>query len=271
MKPITRQTLHEYNRRVWNERVKAHALHTRTATERDFATPLRAVDPRGWLGDTVAGKRVLCLASGGGLQSVLLAAAKAEVTVVDLSPDMLDQDRRIAAERGLYLRIVETSMDDLSALATAFFDIVMQPVSSCYIPDIGQLYHEVARVTAPDGIYISQHKQPVNLQASSVPGPAGYEVVNCYYRTAPLPFLPGNFEHREAGAIEFLHRWEELIGKLCRSGFVIEDLQEPNYTNPLAPSGSFGHRSQFIPPYVAIKSRRTSELEPDTKTLILPA
>ena len=257
MKAMTIQSVYEQNRRVWNERVQARALHTRTATEQDFEAPLKVVDPRGWLGDSVAGKRALCLASGGGLQSVLLAAAQADVTVVDLSPAMLAQDRRMAAERGLNLRIVETSMDDLSMLASAYFDIVIQPVSSCYIPDIGQLYREVARVTAPGGLYLSQHKQPVNLQASASPGPNGYVLVESYYHTGPLPLITGGYDHREAGAIEFLHRWESLVGGLCRSGFVIEDLQEPNYANALAPSGSFGHRSQVVPPYVAIKARRT--------------
>jgi hypothetical protein len=82
-------------------------------------------------------------------------------------------------------------------------------------------------------------------------------VINdAYYRTEPLPLLPGDYEHRERGAIEFLHRWEDLLGGLCRSGFIIEDVREPNYANPLAAPGTFRHRSQFIPPYVALKARR---------------
>ena len=42
---------------------------------------------------------MLCLAAGGGKQSALYAAAGAEVTVVDLSPEMLALDRQVAAER----------------------------------------------------------------------------------------------------------------------------------------------------------------------------
>ena len=71
-----------------------------------------------------------------------------------------------------------------------------------------------------------------------------------------MPPLHGEFEHREKGAFEFVHRWEEIVGGLCRSGFVIEDLAEPKHGDPAAEPGTFRHRSQYIPPYVAIKARR---------------
>ena len=62
--------------------------------------------------------------------------------------------------------------------------------------------------------------------------------------------------HREPGTLEFLHRWEDLLGGLCRSGFVIEDLLEPLHAEPQALVGSFAHRSRYVPPYVRIKARR---------------
>lgn len=263
--------VYERNRRVWEARVRKRLSHTRMASERDFKAPLKVVDARGWLGGSVLGKRVLCLAAGGGLQSVLLAIAGAEVTVVDLSPAMLDQDRHMAAVRGVQLRLIEGSMDDLSMLGNACFDVVMQPVSTCYVPDILRVYREVARVTAPGGLYLSQHKQPTNLQASALPGQQGYTINASYYRAEALPSVIGDHEHRETGAVEFLHRWEALIGGLCRSGFVIEDLQEPHHADPMAPPGAFGHRSRFIPPYVALKARRTEQpVAPAVSALIQP-
>jgi SAM-dependent methyltransferase len=147
-------------------------------------------------------------------------------------------------------------MDDLSMLAEASFDLVVQPVSTCYVPDIGQVYCQVARVTGPGGLYLSQHKQPTSLQASTLPGTQGYTINERYYRHGPLPPVLAVGEHREAGALEFLHSWEALLGSLCRSGFLIEDVREPDHSKPMAEPGTFGHRSQFIPPYVAIKARR---------------
>lgn len=251
--------VHEHNRRAWDERARRRDSHTEMATEKDFQNPLAAVDDLGWLGGNVRDKRVLCLAAGGGRHGGLLAAAGAAVTVVDLSPAMLEQDRRMAFERGLSLRLVEASMTDLSMLPAAGFDVVLQPVSTCYVPDILTVYREVARVTASGGLYISQHKQPASLQAEVLPTGRGYLVTEPCQRAEPLPsVLPGCL-HREAGTVEFVHRWEELIGGLCRAGFTLEDLVEPRHGDPRAAAGSFGHRSLFLPPFVSLKARRAGQ------------
>src|SRR5438093_277152 len=80
------------------------------------------------------------------------------------------------------------------------------------------------------GLYISQHKQPASLQADVQPSPRGYELTEPYYRERPLPAVAGSL-HREPGTLEFLHRWEELLGGLCRAGFVIEDVIEPRHAD----------------------------------------
>jgi SAM-dependent methyltransferase len=249
---------HEHNRRAWDERVRQTARFTRPAGDHEFAHPLATVDGAGWLGPSIAGKRLLCLASGGGRQSGLYAAAGAEVTVVDISAEMLALDRQVAAERGFALRTVEASMDDLAALAGGSFDIVVQPVSTCYVPDVMAVFREVARVTVPGGLYVSQHKQPASLQASVAPSGRGYELVEPYYRRGPLPPVEGS-PHREAGTLEFLHRWEELLGGMCRAGFVIEDVLEPLHADAQAAVGSFAHRSVYVAPYVRVKARRRGE------------
>src|SRR5690606_20338280 len=132
----------------------------KSATDEEVADPLKVLDGRGWLPASVAGLDVLCLAAGGGWQSILYAAAGANVTVVDLSPAMLRLDEREARRRGLPVALVEGSMDDLTRFEAARFDIVHQPVSTCYVPDVEAVYREIARVLRDGGIYISQHKQP---------------------------------------------------------------------------------------------------------------
>ena len=152
------------------------------------------------------------------MQSALYAAAGADVTVVDISSEMLALDRQVAAERRLMLKTLEASIDALGALESSQFETVVQPVCSCYVPDVQAVYREVARVIAPGGLYVSQHKQPGSLQASVKPGNLGYFLESPYYGGGPLPSVTGS-PHREDGTFEFLHRWEELIGGLCRSGF----------------------------------------------------
>lgn len=246
----------EHNRRAWDARVRQRARFTQAVPDAEFDDPQAHID-RQWLGD-IRGQRLLALASGGGRQSALYAAAGAQVTVVDISRQMLAIDRQVAAERGLDIRVVETSMDDLSMFAARSFDLVVQPVSTCYVSDILAVYRAVARVTAAGGLYISQHKQPSSLQAAIEPGRRGYELIEPYYRHGPLPSVGGS-RHREEGTLEFLHRWEELVGGMCRAGFVIEDLCEPLHAKPDATPASFGHRSRYLPPYVRIKARRRAE------------
>jgi hypothetical protein len=71
----------------------------------------------------------------------------------------------------------------------------------------------------------------------------------------PLPAVEDR-DHREAGTQEFLHPLSELVGGLCRSGFVIEDLNEPCLGDAWAPRGSSAHRAAFLPPYLKLKARR---------------
>lgn len=246
--------VHDHNRRAWDQRVRENRRFTRPVDPKEFDEPMKAIDP--WVASEIpTGKRVLCLAAGGGRQGILYANAGAEVTVVDISQAMLDVDDRVATDRGLPVRTVRASMDDLSMLGDGVFDIVVHPVSTCYLPSVARVYSEVARVTREGGLYVSQHKQPTSLQAHTEPAARGYELLEPYYREDPLPQVTGSV-HREAGTLEYLHRWSQLVGDLCRSGFVIEDLSEPMHAKPEDRPGTFGHRSKYVAPYVRLKARR---------------
>ena len=264
-KPSRPTAAHEHNRRAWDRRAQRGDRFTKAVGDDEVADPLATVDGCDWLGGDIRGRRVLCLAAGGGRQSVLYAAAGAEVTVVDISGEMLALDRKVVAERGLNVRCVETSMDDLSALADASFDIVIQPVSMCYVPDVLPVFAEVARVTVAGGLYISQHKHPASLQATARRTAEGYAILASYYDRGPLHPVEGS-KHREEGTLEFLHRIEELLGGMCRAGFVIEDVVEPMHADNDAPPDTFADRSRFLPPYLRIKARRFSGVEGSSAT-----
>ena len=234
----------------------------RPARQPDLESPqaaLVAVDSAGWLEDGVCGKTVLCLAAGGGRQGPLYAAAGGIVTVVDISDAMLEKDKKVAHELNYKIRTLKASMDRLAGLEDSSFDIVIHPVSSCYVPDIVAVYREVARVTRAGGLYISQHKTPTSLQTGLRPlsktGRA-YPIVHEYYTDQPLTPTEETNLIREPGTYEYVHRWEQIVGGLCRSGFVVEDLTEPTHADVDEPPGSFGHRSRFVAPYVRIKARR---------------
>src|SRR6266699_2456015 len=74
----------------------------------------------------LAGLDVLGLASGGGQQGPVLAAAGARVTVLDNSPRQLGQDRMVADRDGLSLTTVEGDMASLP-FEDASFDLIFHP------------------------------------------------------------------------------------------------------------------------------------------------
>lgn len=243
------------NQQAWDQLALSNSQFAAVATDAECAQPLLTLDTRGWLPGSVKGLNVLCLAAGGGWQSILYACAGANVTVFDLSPEMLRRDREQAEKRGLKIRIEQGSMDDLSRFDEESFDIVHQPVSTCYIPVIQTVYENVARVLKTGGLYISQHKQPTSLQIVDRDPFNRYILGVSYYQSGSLPSVKDT-AYREPGAEEYLHRWEQLVGDLCRSGMVIEDLVEPRRGDPAAKPGHFRHRGMVAAPYVRIKARR---------------
>ena len=253
MKPYDHR---QHNKHAWNQLAKRGNRFATPASPADFSNPLASVDGPGWLGKSIAGKRVLCLAAGGGRQGPIYAKAGAIVTVVDISSEMLELDRQFSSQHDINLRVVETSMDDLSMFVDKSFDIVIQPVSTCYVPDVGLVYREVARVMKSGGIYVSQHKQPSSLQASIQPTDGGYLLLHESGQQTPLPEPKTKNLVRESGTLEYVHNWHSLLGELCRAGFIIEDVIEPPHADKSAAPGTFEHRSRFLPPYIRIKAVR---------------
>src|SRR5947209_570203 len=105
-----------YNRHAWDRQVAKGNRWTVPVSPEVIAaarrgdwqvllTPTRPV-PRAWF-PPLAGLDVLCLASGGGQQTPVFAAAGASVAVLDNSPAQLAQDRLVAEREGLHVETVQ--------------------------------------------------------------------------------------------------------------------------------------------------------------------
>ena len=201
-----------------------------------------------WLVDSdVNGCRVLLLGAGGGTHAPLFAAAGAQVTVVDTSPRMLARDQMLATRLGHSINMVRASADALPKLDDEPFDTVIQPVVSCYLPDVRALYREVHRVLRPGGLYLSQHKQPAAMRTRWNTIHREFELTTGVADESPL---------HESGTREFAHGLEALLGGLCRAGFVIEDVHEPLRADAWSDAGSLEHLASHTQPYLKIKARR---------------
>ena len=160
----------EYNRAAWNEEVKKGNQWTIPASKEEITkakkgdfkivlTPFKPV-PEDWMGD-VKGKNILCLASGGGQQGPILAAAGAKVTVFDNSDQQLKRDADAAEEYDLDLKTVQGNMQDLSCFPAQIFDLIIHPVSNCFIDDILPVWKESFRVLDLNGKMLSGFCNPI--------------------------------------------------------------------------------------------------------------
>lgn len=184
--------------------------------------------PAAWF-PPVKGKRILCLASGGGQQGPILAAAGAVVTVLDLSEAQLEQDRSVARRENLELHTVRSSMTDLSMFEAESFDIIVHPVSNAFIPHIQPVWNEAFRVLAKGGVLMSGFMNPVFYMFDEDLEKQG--VLQVKY---PLPYSDLDYLDKEAleskdGAIEFGHSLEDQIQGQIAAGFVITGFYEDTF------------------------------------------
>lgn len=169
--------------------------------------------PAEWLGD-LRGRKVLCLAGAGGLQGPLLACAGADVTVLDISERMLDKDREIAAREGLNMDIQHGNMCDLSRFNDESFDLVLNPPSLFYVPDVMPVFREVYRVLKKGGSFIMCSSNPIAYVCD-------YDAeLGCYKAVNRMPYC--SLEHEDQGDwVEYGHTMESYIGGQISAGFVI--------------------------------------------------
>ncbi len=161
----------EYNRQAWDKQVEHNNMWTRPVDRatiekaRDgewtiLLTPLKPV-PGEWFPPGLSGKKVLGLASGGGQQGPILAAAGAQVTVFDNSPRQLEQDESVAQQNGLEITTELGDMCDLTRFPDNSFDLVIHPASNAFVESILPVWREAFRVLKPQGSLLSGFANPV--------------------------------------------------------------------------------------------------------------
>ena len=97
-----------------------------------------------------AGDRVLDVAAGSGNAAIPAAAVGGIVTASDLTPELFDAGRRIAAGRGVELEWVEADAEALP-FADNSFDVVMSCVGAMFAPHHQATADELVRVCRPGG------------------------------------------------------------------------------------------------------------------------
>ena len=192
--------------------------------------------PAGWL-DQVKGLAILSLASAGGQQAPVLAAAGADVTVFDLSERQLAQDRAVASRDGLALATVQGDMRDLSAFADQSFDVVFHPISNLYVPDVRPVWRECFRVLRPGGSLLSSFYNPVVFVGDRDPRYAEDGLIRPvhalpYADTTALDADALQAKRDRGEALVFGHSLQDQIGGQLDAGFLLAGFHEDRQPRP---------------------------------------
>ena len=231
--------IRSYNRDAWNKEVEggenrwsipvSHEVIEK-ARQGEFSIVLteNIPVPHRWF-PPLKGADVLCLASGGGQQGPVLAAVGANVTVFDNSPAQLKQDQLVAEREALPLRTVEGDAADLSVFADESFDLVFNPCSTVFMPDVRAVWRESARVLRHGGILMTGSMNPVHYMFDLFKMDEGILEVAHAIPYSDLTSLPTEDldEQIEKGLpVEFGHSLTDLLGGQCAAGLMITDLYE---------------------------------------------
>ncbi len=183
-------------------------------------TPTRPV-PHEWFG-SLAGKKVLGLASGGGQQIPIFAALGAECTVLDYSEKQLESERMVAEREGYPVNLVRADMTKPLPFADESFDLIFHPVSNCYVEEVRPIFRECFRVLKPGGVLLGGFDNGINYILDE----KEEYLQNC------LPFNPlknpEQMRQLEAAGdgVQFSHTLEEQIGGQLEAGFLLTDVYE---------------------------------------------
>ncbi|HEV2708145.1 MAG TPA: class I SAM-dependent methyltransferase [Pyrinomonadaceae bacterium] len=253
----------KYNVGRWQALARANVVFTQPRLDLDEESAREYLDPEGRLGD-VAGRDVLCLASGGGQQSVAFALLGANVTVVDISAAQLQTDAEAAAHYQLKLNLLEGDMRDLSRLSEQSFDIVWHPYSLNFVPDARAVFREVARVLRVGGLYHFMCANPffLGLGGKDWNG-EGYTLRLPYVDGAEITCQDESWIYREANrsepisaSREYRHTLGTLVDGLVAEGFLVLSLSEQHYGAPdfAAEPGTPVHLSSIAPPWLNVRA-----------------
>lgn len=183
-------------------------------------TPTKKV-PKEWFGD-LKGKRVLGLASGGGQQMPLFAAAGAECTVLDYSSKQIESERLVSSREGYDIEIIQGDMTKPLDFEDETFDLIFHPVSNCYVKDVKFIFQECYRVLKKGGVLLAGLGNELNYIVDD----DEFNIIN------HMPFNPLiNEEQRKQlekddSGMQFSHTLEEQLGGQLQAGFRLLDLYE---------------------------------------------
>lgn len=264
------------NEETWDELARNGVLCSQPKLELTAEEAKAYINRHGFYNDNLEGKNVLCLACGGGQQSIAFALLGAHVTVVDFSKEQLEKDKLVAKKYQKDIEIIKSDMRDLSFAKDESFDIVYQPYSINYIPSTDEVFNEVVRVLKPNGLYDMMFHNPYvhgswkngcwekEFSKEELWQEKGYPIWQPYQDGHPIQTSDPNWNFTNAkeeeikinSPQEFRHTMSTIMSGLIRRNLEIISFKEEVGANYESKPGTWEHYTSCLPPWIYLLSRK---------------
>ena len=199
-------------------------------------TPTKTV-PLSWFEGL--GKDVLGLASGGGQQGPVMAARGYRVAILDNSMRQLQSERMVAEREDYEVLALQADMTLPFPFKDESFDMIIHPVSNCYIENLQPTWNECYRVLRHGGVLMAGWTNPIlyMFDDEALDNPEIPLIVR-----HKLPYN-GRMEVEKGAELsldtgyQFSHTLEAQIGGQLKAGFLLKDFYED--TDPSDHLGQF--------------------------------
>lgn len=202
----------------------------------------------------VRGKTLLELGCGLAECSIAFVKAGAICTGVDICAGRLDHARRLAAESGVEIELIQQDVQDLGFLNGRTFDIAFSVYAFQYIPDLHKLFAQVHNSLTDGGLFVFSCHHPFadcfDEQTLRLKRPYHgldrEEYVDTWPDGSSRPFL------------RYLRRTSDYHDALVQAGFIVERLvEEPGWDASGRRDEAHAELLKFIPETIAFKARKS--------------
>jgi len=226
----------------WSEPAETEAIKKARQGQPEIVLTPDKIVPQSWM-QPLEGKKVLLLAGGGGQQTPVIAAAGADVTCLDASQSQLDLDQQVASREGLKVRTILGDMANMNQLQNEEFDLVINPCSVGFVPDVLPVWKEVYRILKPGGYFLAGFVKPelFIFDEQKDENEGILEVVNKipYSDVESLPAEELQQRREKNQTVSFSHSWDTMVGGQLQAGFVMTNFYEDSWTGDATAADKF--------------------------------
>jgi SAM-dependent methyltransferase len=234
---------------AWNE----HAPFYQAAVGSDtntvaYAPDVPNEDELRLLGDA-NGKRVLDLGCGGGQNLIALARQGAKGIGIDFSDEQLRFARKLAEQEEVRIDFHESDVAELAFLPADNVDLVISTMVFHFVSDLPRVFRQVNRVLRTGGTFVFSMLHPFSdlFKRTTAGDPT---VSYSHYEAGPI------VEARQSGSPlrRYHHSFSEIYNGLTRSGFVVDNIIEPEPLWKAPKSIDWTDLYKKVPPVLIIRS-----------------